>query len=240
MITLYTSPTPNGWKASVTLEELELPYETHAINRYQHESRRLFEVLDRQLSENEWLAGNEYSIADIANWSWIRIHGWSGVPTEGLEHLERWMATIEARPAAQRGLAVPVPLEALEGQPDEDQSKAITENAQKMLQLQVVSPLRGSEILGSSTSRAASGLECSPCKKRPGSQKNRRAESSSTPSNSRPARSGVSSRSTSHAREQSTERGIGPSRTKWPGFFGSSIAATRASSSIWSSRAPAS
>ena len=105
-----------------------------AIDRYQHESRRLFEVLDRQLSENQWLAGDEYSIADIANWCWIRIHDWSGVPTESLEHLEKWMAAIEARPAAQRGLAVPVPLTALETEPDEEQAKAITETARKMLQ----------------------------------------------------------------------------------------------------------
>jgi GST-like protein len=41
---------------------------------------RLFEVLDTQLSKNEWLAG-EYSIADIANWCWVRTHNWSGVST---------------------------------------------------------------------------------------------------------------------------------------------------------------
>jgi len=233
MITLYTAPTPNGWKASVTLEELELPYEVHPINmgeneqkeewylkicpngripaiidhdsegatgdlaifesgaimlylaektgklmprdaagrsraiqwlmfqmggigpmmgqanvfyryfpekiqaaidRYQNESRRLFEVVEHRLSESEWLAGDEYSIADIANWCWIRIHGWSGVPTEGLGHLEKWMAAIEERPAAQRGLAVPAPLQALDEEPSEEQVKAITKNARNMLQ----------------------------------------------------------------------------------------------------------
>ena len=51
-IDLYTSPTPNGWKASIALEELELPYEVHAIDRYQNESRRLFEVLDRHIRDN--------------------------------------------------------------------------------------------------------------------------------------------------------------------------------------------
>jgi len=202
MIELFTAGTPNGWKASITLEELELPYEVRAldfgsgdqktpeflkinpngripaiidhdlgglrvfesgaimihlcektgskllpsdpagraevmswlmfqmggigpmmgqanvffryfpekiqpaIDRYQHESRRLFEVLDGQLQQTEWLAG-DYSIADIANWSWVRIHGWSGVSIEGLDALERWMDTMKERPAVQRGVAVP-------------------------------------------------------------------------------------------------------------------------------------
>jgi glutathione S-transferase len=201
MIDLYTAPTPNGWKASVTLEELGLPYEVHPINlgkgeqkepwflrinpngripaivdrdegglavfesgaimihlaertgrllptargprarvlswlmfqmggvgpmmgqanvfyryfpekipaaisRYQNESRRLFEVLDSRLREGEWL-GDDYSIADIANWCWVRTHGWSGVSTEGLPGLERWMERMAARPACQRGIDVP-------------------------------------------------------------------------------------------------------------------------------------
>jgi glutathione S-transferase len=168
MIDLYTAPTPNGHKASCTLEALEMPYETHfvnisegeqhqpgframnpngripvildrevddlaifesgaimiylaekagrllptdvkgrsraiqwvmfqmggigpmmgqanvfyryfpeklqsAIDRYQNECRRLFEVLDGHLAKNEWLAGN-YSIADIANWCWVQTY----------------------------------------------------------------------------------------------------------------------------------------------------------------------
>ncbi len=80
-----------------------------AIARYQNESRRLFEVLESRLAANEWLA-DDYSLADIANWCWVRIHGWSGVPTDGLPNLERWMATMAARPACQRGIAVPHPL----------------------------------------------------------------------------------------------------------------------------------
>jgi GST-like protein len=201
MIDLYTSPTPNGWKASITLEELEIPYEVKAIDlmkleqktpeflainpngripaivdraegdlavfesgaimiylaeksgrllpaqgagraqvlswlmfqmggigpmmgqanvffryfpekiqaaidRYQNESRRLFEVLDGALEGNEWLAG-DYSLADIANWSWVRIHGWSGVSIEGLDALEKWMEAMKIRPAVERGVAVP-------------------------------------------------------------------------------------------------------------------------------------
>ncbi len=201
MIDLYTAPTPNGWKASVTLEELALSYDTHAIDlvagdqkkseylainpngripaivdrdadnfavfesgaimvylaektgqllptdpkgrsrvmqwlmfqmggigpmmgqanvfyrylpekievaisRYQNEGRRLFEVLDGHLANHEWLAG-AFSIADIANWCWVRTHRWSGISVEGLEHLGRWKDAMKARPACRRGVEVP-------------------------------------------------------------------------------------------------------------------------------------
>ena len=77
-----------------------------AISRYQNESRRLFEVMDRRLGEVEWLAG-DYSIADIATWPWVRAYDWSGVSIEGLENLQRWHRAMDARPACQRGLLVP-------------------------------------------------------------------------------------------------------------------------------------
>ncbi|BCX70002.1 glutathione S-transferase family protein [Pseudomonas izuensis] len=77
-----------------------------AIDRYQHETRRLYEVLDTRLQTVEFLAG-EYSIADIATFPWVRGYEWSGVPVDGLTALQRWMATLEARPAVQRGLLIP-------------------------------------------------------------------------------------------------------------------------------------
>jgi GST-like protein len=219
MIELFTSATPNGWKASITLEELGLPYTVHhiqmdkleqkepwylkinpngriptivdhdnddfavfesgalmiylaekagrllpkdvkgrslvmqwlmfqmggigpmmgqanvffryapekipyAIDRYQREVRRLFEVLNTRLGDAEYLAG-EYSIADIANWSWVRGYKWSGVSIDGLSHLGRWLDTIAERPAVQRGVDVPVPtdLEAMLRQAEEAASK---------------------------------------------------------------------------------------------------------------------
>lgn len=76
------------------------------IDRYQHETRRLYEVLDRRLGEAEYLAG-DYSIADIATFPWVRIHDWAGVSVEGLDNLLRWMDQLAARPAVQRGLQVP-------------------------------------------------------------------------------------------------------------------------------------
>jgi glutathione S-transferase len=228
MIKLYTSNTPNGWKASIALEEMELPYEvTHidlskgdqkedwflkicpngripaivdtdegdfavfesgavliylaektgkflptdvkgrsrvlqwlmfqmggvgpmmgqanvffryfpeklqpAIDRYQNEGRRLFEVMDGQLAKMEYLAG-DYSIADIATWSWVRTHEWSGISTDGLDNLKRWMALCDARPACQKGVNVPAPdlLKELLGS-QEDQDK-FAEDARKMVQ----------------------------------------------------------------------------------------------------------
>ena len=63
-------------------------------------------MLDTRLGQSEWLA-DDYSIADIANWSWVRTHKWSGVSVEGLAHLQRWMDRMAARPACQRGVEVP-------------------------------------------------------------------------------------------------------------------------------------
>lgn len=201
MIDLYTWATPNGWKASVTLEELGLPYTVHPINitkgeqkqpdylkinpngripaivdrdednftvfesgalmiylaekagkllptdrkgrsrviqwlmfqmggvgpmqgqanvfvryfpekipsviqRYQNETKRLYGVLESRLKESEYLAG-DFSIADIANWAWVRAHVWADVSLEGLPSLQRWLEAVEQRPASKRGVKVP-------------------------------------------------------------------------------------------------------------------------------------
>ena len=76
------------------------------IDRYQHETRRLYEVLDKRLEGREWLAG-EYSIADIANACWVAIHEWSGVSLDGLDNLDRWLKAFLARPATQEGFLHP-------------------------------------------------------------------------------------------------------------------------------------
>ena len=94
-----------------------------AIDRYLRESRRLLEVLDGHLADNEFLAG-DYSIADIANFAWARVHHWPGVDIEGLDHLQRWMAAIDARPEVQRGLAVP---------PRDDDEASRIKRARKLL-----------------------------------------------------------------------------------------------------------
>ena len=94
-----------------------------AIDRYQNETRRLYEVLDTRLGEVEYLAG-DYSIADIATYPWVHIHDWSGVAVDGLPHLQRWMDALAARPAVQRGLQVP------QREPD---AAAVIKSAQSML-----------------------------------------------------------------------------------------------------------
>jgi GST-like protein len=103
----------------------KIPY---AIERYQREVRRLFEVMERQLANNEYIAGGDYSIADIALWSWVAGYGWSGVSVDGLPHLKRWMDLIGARPAVQKGRAVPPPLETTG-----EKAKDTVESARKML-----------------------------------------------------------------------------------------------------------
>jgi len=91
-----------------------------AIKRYQNETRRLFEVLERRLTEAAWLAG-DFSIADIATWPWVRTHDWSGVSVEGLPHLQKWMAAMAERPACQRGIQIPPRRQVS----DEERAKAI-------------------------------------------------------------------------------------------------------------------
>ena len=102
-----------------------------AIDRYQNESRRLFEVLDVALADSEWLA-EEFSIADIANWCWVRTYRWSGVSRDGLENLDRWLNQIKERPACRRGIDVPEPrpVEELKG----DDEKKFVDRSQSMLQ----------------------------------------------------------------------------------------------------------
>ena len=77
-----------------------------ARKRYHNETRRLYEVLDVRLSHSDWLA-KDFSIADIANRSWIRSHKWARISTDGLENLERWMEKMRMRPACERGLNIP-------------------------------------------------------------------------------------------------------------------------------------
>lgn len=204
MIDLYTWTTPNGWKASCTLEEVGLPYTVHgvditsgvqkepqylalnpngriptivdrdndnfavfesgaimwylaektgklipadakgrsevlqwlmfqvgglgpmqgqanvffryfpdkipqAIDRYQNETKRLLGIVDKRLEDREYLCG-DFSIADIAHWSWARIHWWAGIDDiEEFPNLKRWLAQVEARPGCAKGVEVPHP-----------------------------------------------------------------------------------------------------------------------------------
>lgn len=98
------------------------------IDRYQNECRRLFEVMNNHLSDHEWLA-DDYSIADIANWCWVRIYPWSGVSIDGLDHLSRWMNAMAAQPGMAKGVDVPFSLEKVLEDKEE-----FTKGAQELLQ----------------------------------------------------------------------------------------------------------
>ena len=104
-----------------------------AIDRYQGESRRLFAVLNGHLKTHEYLAG-DYSIADIANWAWVRTHRWSGVDVSDLPHLQRWLDAIRQRPAVQRGIEAPPSRIHLTKDGDEA-AKRFSEEARKMVEM---------------------------------------------------------------------------------------------------------
>jgi GSH-dependent disulfide-bond oxidoreductase len=103
-----------------------------AIDRYQGESKRLFRVLDGRLKDHEYLAG-DYSIADIANWAWVRTHKWTGVAIDDLPHLKRWVDAIGARPAVKKGILMPASERDLEKASAEEAAK-FSERARSMLE----------------------------------------------------------------------------------------------------------
>jgi GST-like protein len=87
--------------ASYAVEKI--PY---AIERYSNEVNRLHRVLDKRLSEAEWLAGTEYSMADIITFPWIRNPDRRGIDLATYPNVKRWHDAVAARPAVQRGVQV--------------------------------------------------------------------------------------------------------------------------------------
>lgn len=81
----------------------------YAEERYGKETRRLYGVLDRQLAENEFVACDEYTIADIATWPWTARHAFQGIDLEDFPHVLSWYLEVAARPAVRAGWAVPIP-----------------------------------------------------------------------------------------------------------------------------------
>lgn len=80
----------------------KIPY---AIERYEKETIRLYGVLDKQLSDNEYICG-EYSIADIATYPWVAIYEMQGLTLDNHPHLKRWVETLQQRPAIQKGMSI--------------------------------------------------------------------------------------------------------------------------------------
>ncbi|WP_342241439.1 glutathione-dependent disulfide-bond oxidoreductase [Inquilinus sp. OTU3971] len=85
----------------------------YAINRYAMEAKRLLDVLDRRLAETEYVAGDQYTIADMANWPWFgglalgRAYGAAEfLDVQSYKNVQRWAKAIDARPAVKRGRIV--------------------------------------------------------------------------------------------------------------------------------------
>jgi glutathione S-transferase len=76
-----------------------------AIDRFHTEAKRNMRVLDGRLAEAEWLAGDEYSIADIATFGWIWRRAFAEVDFSKAPNVERWFAMLSRRPAVERALA---------------------------------------------------------------------------------------------------------------------------------------
>lgn len=80
-----------------------IPY---AQERYKNEANRLYGVMDKRLSESSYLGGDEYTIADIATFPWLRTSSRQGVDIDQFPNVKRWFDRINTRPAVQRGLEV--------------------------------------------------------------------------------------------------------------------------------------
>ncbi|MCP1483936.1 MULTISPECIES: glutathione binding-like protein [Pseudomonas] len=81
----------------------KIPY---AIKRYIDETARLYGVLDKQLANNDFVAGSEYSIADMAIYPWIVSHKWQSQNLEDFPHVQRWFNHIKDRPATVKAYAL--------------------------------------------------------------------------------------------------------------------------------------
>jgi GST-like protein len=81
----------------------------YGIKRYGDEAKRLYGVMNRRLGEANYLAGGDYTIADIATYPWVARHEWHQVDLAEFSNVRRWFEAIGKRPAVQRGMAIPTP-----------------------------------------------------------------------------------------------------------------------------------
>lgn len=83
----------------------DVPY---AIRRYTDETHRLYGVMDKKLADTPFLAGDDYTIADIATYPWVARNGWHGIDlARAVPNVKAWFDRIGARPAVEKGMAVP-------------------------------------------------------------------------------------------------------------------------------------
>ena len=100
----------------------------YAINRYTNEAKRLYGVMDKQLAKQKHIAGDEYSIADIAIYPWLRSWKNQGIEWDDYPHLRGWFDEVSARPAVKRGVAV---LEHLRKPVSEDRERDVLFGSQQ-------------------------------------------------------------------------------------------------------------
>ncbi len=79
----------------------------YAVKRYSDEAQRLYGVIDRRLAVTEYLAGDTYTIADIATYPWTSRYEWQGIDFADFPNVKRWRDTLGARPAVEKGMNVP-------------------------------------------------------------------------------------------------------------------------------------
>lgn len=78
----------------------------YAVNRYTSEAKRLYGVMDRQLAHSKFIACNQYTVADIAIFPWLRSWDNQGIDWADYPHLKKWFDLVDARPAVRRGVQV--------------------------------------------------------------------------------------------------------------------------------------
>jgi GST-like protein len=107
----------------------KLPY---AINRYTHEVQRLYAVMEDRLKNNRYLGGAEYTVADVANWPWVRLHRGAGVDIRKFRNVKRWLDEVGARPAVKRGLEVLKEFEEEEKKPLDAKARSVLYGKRQM------------------------------------------------------------------------------------------------------------
>ena len=99
-------------QGSADVLDYEVDFEVpEAIEYFLGRTRGFYSVLEAELSKHEFIAGDDFSIADIANWTYVGTHEWVGLSLDAYPNLERWLGTMAKRPACCRGLNVPVKLD---------------------------------------------------------------------------------------------------------------------------------
>lgn len=81
--------------------------ETYSLERFTRETHRLYKVLDAELAEHEFVAGNDYTIADIAIYPWVARFELHQIDWSRFRHVKTWFDALGRRPAVQRGMEVP-------------------------------------------------------------------------------------------------------------------------------------